>query len=270
MPTPFFSVITATHLRSPLLERALLSLREQSFTNFETIVVADALDAGTAAVCAQHLREHDVFVKRSGRPGPAESRNVGLSMARGEWLMFLDDDDSFQAHHLETAHRRITQPLSEAERAARVLFSDFEVVAENREQQPITPLSRNAVPLKAMPVPMLHVKNFIPNNALVFHRTVLEGCRVDVHLESQEDWDFLLAVCSKAMPCHYEGGGAVVHKDYVNAGTRRGTQAAANDNTALVDFLHIYRRWRAPTPELQAQRKMLIKSAGLDCPVAWL
>ncbi|MEO8154475.1 MAG: glycosyltransferase family A protein [Rhizobacter sp.] len=269
MPIPFFSVITATHLRAPLLERALTSLRQQTFQDFEIIVVADALDAGTATVCAQHLREHDVFIKRNGQRGPAESRNIGMGLARGEWVVFLDDDDTFAPHHLQTAHRRITQPGNEAERQSRVLFSDFEVITENREQSPIAPLSRAGVPLKAQSVASVHVKNFIPNNALVYHRLSIEGLHVDTHLESQEDWDFVLAVCSRHTPVYYEGGGAVVHKDYVNPGTRRGTQATSNDNTVIADFLHIYRRWRAPTPELQAQRQALIKTVGLDLPASW-
>jgi glycosyltransferase involved in cell wall biosynthesis len=268
-PAPFFSIITATHLRSSLLERSLQSLRQQTFQDFELIVVADALDAGTAAVCAQMLREQDVFIKRNGKGGPADSRNMGMRLARGEWVLFLDDDDSFHPHHLQTLHRRITQPQNEAERQARVLYSDFEVQTENREVQPMAVLSRNAALIKSQPVAALHVKNFIPNNALAFHRLTLEGCEVDPHLESQEDWDFLLAVCAKATPCYYEGGGAVVHKDYVNPGTRRGTQTAANNNTVIVDFLHIYRRWRAPTPELAAQRQQLIKTVGLDLPVNW-
>jgi glycosyltransferase involved in cell wall biosynthesis len=266
---PFFSVIVATHLRSTLLERALRSLRAQTFTDFEIVVVADALDAGTAAVAAQWLQERDLFVKRSGAPGPAESRNLALRLASGEWLMFLDDDDTFAPHHLEVAHRRITQPPSEAERGARLLFSDFEVVTENREQAQPAPLSRTPVPLQGNEVAGLHVKNFIPNNALVYHRQTLADCRVDPHLDSQEDWDFLLGACANATPTWYAGGGAVVHKDYINPGMRRGTQTTSNNSTVIVDFLHIYRRWRAPTPQLQAARKALIKSVGLDLPVEW-
>ena len=264
---PFFSVITATHLRAPLLERALLSLRAQTCSDFELIVVADALDAVTAEVAARHLREQDLFIKRNGAPGPAASRNMGLDLARGEWLMFLDDDDSLLPHHLAHTQRHILQ--AGAGPAPQVLFSNVEVVTENREQAPPTLLSRATLELQAHPVSNLYLKNFIPNNALVFRRALLDACRVDPHLESQEDWDFLLAVCARALPSWYPGGGAVVHKDYVNPGNRRGTQTASKDNTVIADFLHVYRRWRAPTPELQAQRQALIKSVGLDLPVSW-
>jgi cellulose synthase/poly-beta-1,6-N-acetylglucosamine synthase-like glycosyltransferase len=57
---PFFSIITATHLRPALLARNLRSLCAQTFQDFEVIVVADALDGGTAAICAELRREQDV------------------------------------------------------------------------------------------------------------------------------------------------------------------------------------------------------------------
>ncbi|HEY0820211.1 MAG TPA: glycosyltransferase family A protein [Rhizobacter sp.] len=263
---PFFSVITATHLRSALLARNLRSLRAQTFQDFEVIVVADALDGGTASVCAELLREQDVFLKRNGRGGPALSRNVGLSLARGEWVVFLDDDDTFGPRHLQHAHARIT---AAGEPGAKVLFSDFDLLTEDRSKDLHAVLSRARVNLGGQPVESLYAKNFIPNNALVFHRLALEGCEVDPHLKSQEDWDFLLAVCERHLPVHYAGGEAVVHKDYVNPGTRRGNSDAANDTSVVLDFLHVYKRWPAPTPALKAQRQELLKTAGLALPLEW-
>ncbi len=268
-PTPVFSVLVTTHLRAALLERALQSVRAQTFQDFEIVVVADALDADTAAVCARQLRECDVFAKRNGRPGPAESRNLAMRLARGEWLCFLDDDDTYGPGHLQAAHACITQPAQEAQRHARVLFSDFDVQTEDRARQPIAVHDRKRVPIGTLPVESLYVKNFIPNNALFFHRLALEGCEVDAHLKSQEDWDFILGVCGRHRPVHYEGGQAVVHKDYVNPGARRGQSQAANDHTVVLDFLHVYRRWPAPNAQLKAARQGLLNQAGLSLPVEW-
>lgn len=265
-PTPVFTVIVTTHLRAALLDRALRSLREQTFQDFETVVVADALDAETAAVCARQLRPQDVFVKRSGAPGPARSRNLALQLARGEWVTFLDDDDTYGPGHLATALAQIQQ---HAAQGVRVLFSDFDILTEDRTQAPVVPQGRARIALGTQAVTSLYAKNFIPNNALVFHRLALEGCEVDPHLKSQEDWDFLLAVCARHLPVHYAGGEAVVHKDYVNPGTRRGNSEAANDTSVVLDFLHVYKRWPAPTPELKAQRQELLKTAGLALPLEW-
>ncbi|MFG6466223.1 glycosyltransferase family 2 protein [Roseateles sp. BYS87W] len=260
---PFFSIVMATHARAQTLRRALLSLRQQTCTDYEVLLVADVLDADTAQVTADLLGANDIFIKRNGAPGPAESRNLGLQHARGEWVIFLDDDDTLLPHHLQTLQAHCEAP------GAQALFTDVTIVTEDRRQPGMPELSRQVVPLGGVDVNTLWVKNFIPLHCLAYRRTLLQGLRFDTHLASQEDWDWLLAVCSRAMPVYVPGGGAVMHKDFVNPGMRRGQQESSNNTTVVQDFLHVYRRWPAPTPELKAARGGLIQSVGLALPVDW-
>lgn len=263
MSAPFFSIVMATHHRPATLARAIASLRAQSCQDYEILLVADALDADTAAVVARDLGATDTFVKRTGKNGPADSRNQGLALARGEWLLFLDDDDTFEPHHLATLKPH-------CERAdAQVLFTDVTVVTEDRQQPGIPELGRQVTPLGGADVSMLWVKNFIPLHCLAYRRSLLQGLSFDAHLASQEDWDWLLGVCSRAMPVHVPCGGAVMHKDYVNPGARRGQQESSNNTTVVLDFLHVYRRWPAPTPALKEARAGLLKGVGLALPVEW-
>jgi len=263
MTTPFFSIVMATHLRAATLARAIASLRAQTCADFEILLVADELDAETAAVVARDLVPTDSFLKRTGAKGPAESRNRGLAMARGEWVVFLDDDDTFQPHHLA-----VLKP--HCERAdARVLFTDITVVTEDRQKPGIPELGRQASSFAPADLNTLWVKNFIPLHCLAYRRSLLQGLTFDAHLASQEDWDWLLGVCSRAMPVHVPGGGAVMHKDYVNPGARRGQQESSNNTTVVLDFLHVYRRWPAPTPELKAARAGLLAGVGLALPQDW-
>ena len=254
----------ATHLRPKLLRRALASLQAQTFQDFETIVVADAWDGDSALAAAELLRPADRFLKRNGAPGPALSRNAALDMARGEWVVFLDDDDSFLPGHLQTVHTHAQDPT------VQLLFSDCTVITEDRSLPGMPALSQLQLSLIGKPTDALWVKNFIPNHALAYRRSLLgDDCRFDAHLASQEDWDFLLAALSRAPLRPFAGGGAVMHKDYVNPGTRRGTKESSNNSTVLLDFLHSYRRWQAPTEALKAQRQALLKGVGLDLPLAW-
>ena len=263
-PAPFFSVLIATHLRSALLRRSLNSLRAQTFQDFEIIVVADAWDADSAVAAVDLLRPCDRFLKRSGAPGPALSRNAALDMACGEWVVFLDDDDTFLPSHLQTVHVEACDP------AAQLLFSDCAVIIEDRSLPGMPALSQQQLSLIGNNTDALWVKNFIPNHALAYRRSLLgEDCRFDAHLASQEDWDFLLSALSRALPQPFAGGGAVMHKDYVNPGTRRGMQENSNNSTVVLDFLHSYRRWPAPTEALKLQRQALLKGVGLDLPLAW-
>lgn len=261
---PFFSVVMPTHLRPALLRRSLQSLRQQSFRDFEVIVVADAWDRESGAVAAELLGPDDSFIKRQGEPGPAASRNLGVQMARGEWLLFLDDDDRFLPHHLQAVHAQAQQPGSA------VLFTDCEVVTEDRNQPGIPAASREQLSLVNRDVNALWVRNFIPNHALAYKRSVLEGCFYDPHLASLEDWDFLLAVLSRSTPRPFSGGGVVMHKDYVNPGYRRGTQETSSNSIVVLDYLHIYRRWPAPSAELRAERQDLLAGMGMNLPIEWL
>lgn len=261
---PFFSIVVPTHLRPVLLKRSLQSLRQQTFQDFEIIVVADSWDRESATVVTDLLGPDDSFTKRQGDPGPAMSRNLGMQLARGEWLLFLDDDDRFLPHHLEAVHDQAQL------QGSAVLFTDCEVVTEDRNKRGIPPISREQHSLVTRDVDALWVKNFIPIHALAYKRSVLEGCLFDLHLASLEDWDFLLSVLSRSRPRPFSGGGAVMHKDYVNPGNRRGTQEDSRNSIVVLDHLYIYRRWPAPSPELRIERQNLLTSMGMKLPVEWL
>ncbi len=261
--TPYFSIVMATHDRPETLARAIQSVRAQTLASVEILLVADALDSETASVMARSLAPSDSFLKRSGASGPALSRNAGLAMARGEWVIFLDDDDTLEPHHLATL-RPHCEPAE-----AQVLFTDVTIVTEDRAQPGIPELGRQLTRFDAQDTSSLWVKNFIPLHCLAYRRSLLQGLSFDAHLASQEDWDFLLGVCSRAMPHYVPGGGAVMHKDYVNPGMRRGQQETSNNTTVVLDFLHVYRRWPAPTPELKAARAGLLQGVGLSLPADW-
>lgn len=263
MSAPFFSVIVPTHRRPELLRRALSSVLGQSCRDFELVVIDDAGDAATALAAAELLRPADTFLRRAGAPGPAGSRNAGLDLARGEWIVFLDDDDALMPGHLAAIQAEARTG------AGPVLFCDCEVVTEDRGVPGTPALTRELVKLGALDVHTLWVKNAIPPHALAYRRTVLDGIRVDPYMDSVEDWEFLLAVCERALPRHCAAAGVIQHVDRVNKGNRRSTSEAATGSRVVLDYLYTYRRRPAPTPELRARRKELFKSVGMDLPAEW-
>ena len=91
---PCISFIVPVYNMERLLPRALRSLRAQTLTDFEAILINDGSKDGSAALCAQAAAE-DARFRFIDQPngGVAAARNAGLNAARGEYIFFLDPDD---------------------------------------------------------------------------------------------------------------------------------------------------------------------------------
>jgi glycosyltransferase involved in cell wall biosynthesis len=95
---PLISVIVPTFNRVELLKETVQSVRNQTFRDFELIVVNDGSSDGTAPWLSA---QPDLRVVTQRNSGIAASRNMGASVARGRWLAFLDHDDLWARDKLE-------------------------------------------------------------------------------------------------------------------------------------------------------------------------
>lgn len=86
---PFFSVIIPAYNSAKYICKALESIQNQSFTDYELIVVCDACLDDTFKIA--HDYTDKVYITNFGSAGAA--RNVGIEHATGEWILFMDDDD---------------------------------------------------------------------------------------------------------------------------------------------------------------------------------
>ena len=104
MQKPLVSILMATYNRAHLIAETLRSVQAQSFINFECIIIDDGGADNTAAVLAPFLEDvRFSFRKRpnnygKGLPG---CRNFGLDIAKGNFIIFFDDDDIVHPRNLE-------------------------------------------------------------------------------------------------------------------------------------------------------------------------
>jgi glycosyltransferase involved in cell wall biosynthesis len=99
--SPRVSVVVPTFQRRDLVQEALASIVSQTYRDFEVIVVDDGSTDGTREALAGWGDQ----IQYSWQPnrGAAAARNTGLELARGELVAFLDSDDLWLPHHLQTA-----------------------------------------------------------------------------------------------------------------------------------------------------------------------
>ena len=94
-PYPSLTVVIATHDNRALLFQALDGLSRQTKTpaaEFDVVVVADGCNDGTVAALREVSTAFELTVIENVRSGLAAARNRGLAQARGEVVLFLDDD----------------------------------------------------------------------------------------------------------------------------------------------------------------------------------
>jgi len=93
---PKVSIIVPTHNRAAMLGGALESILKQGFTDWETLVVANGCRDRTAEVVGRYRNDPRFgFLEVAESIGGAAARNLGLDLARGEYIAFLDDDDEW-------------------------------------------------------------------------------------------------------------------------------------------------------------------------------
>lgn len=92
---PFFTVVIPIYDRVDVVREAIQSILQQSFLNFELLLICDASPPDTMEVVDKYSDHPQVrifrFSENSGNP--CKGRNKGIRMARGEFLLFLDSDD---------------------------------------------------------------------------------------------------------------------------------------------------------------------------------
>lgn len=102
--SPFFSVVVPVYNKEPHIARAINSILNQTFQDFEVIIVCDPSTDNSNAEVAK-FKDPRIRVLHRDEPGPGgyAARNLGIKEAQGEWIAFLDADDEWCKENLEVA-----------------------------------------------------------------------------------------------------------------------------------------------------------------------
>ncbi len=250
-----FTIIVPTHERPILLRRTLQSLIAQTYKDFKVIVVDDSSRYVPPYEELNALGGRHTYIIRSGNRGPAASRNMGLRLLDDDYVIFLDDDDTFEPGHLEA--------LAEAIGDARppLVFCDFQVQHEDRDVMPPRLMQREMISIAGVTRDSVYVLNRIPNSCLAYRRDVVQGLNFPGDMDLYEDWDFLLQCVEQHDLVHVNAASVVIHKSQPTSeeNLRRGN---SQDEKLLACTLQLYRKYTAPNTLVEQARRDLLTSAG--------
>lgn len=178
------SIIITTHDRPHLLPRAVESARA-SGNNVEIVVVDDASSDETAEVCQSLSGINYVRVERN--QGVAGARNIGLVASSGEYVSFLDDDDTRMA---DSVDRQID--ILETDPQAGMIYG--QAIYGDQEGNPTDRLYPVDCPKGDLFWKLL-CRNFIPCGSAVFRRSCLSRVGLlDAAIPGLDDWDLWVRI----------------------------------------------------------------------------
>lgn len=188
---PLVSIIIPTFNRAEALNRCLDSLIDQTFKDFEVLVCDDGSTDKTKEIVEKFTSSLNIqyyYDKNFG--GPARPRNIGIKMARGKYVAFLDSDDWWLSEKLAVS----VEALDAGED---LVYHDLYVFYENKSKS--TKLKKLMTRELVHPVfdDLLLNGNAINNSSVVVRKSILEkagNISEDVDLISVEDYDYWLHV----------------------------------------------------------------------------
>lgn len=178
------SVLIPAYNCEKTIRRAIQSVLQQTFRDFELIIVDDGSQDGTAEVIKTIVDPRIKYVRHPQNSGEAEARNTAVRSASGRYVAFLDSDDEWFPEKLSRQMEAIQNKRDEiiANVTGYYLFDEFDI---KRKEIPSRPVSWHKHLLMGC--------GLGPGTTLVVSREAFEkiGC-YDPSLPRYTDWDWLL------------------------------------------------------------------------------
>lgn len=179
---PFVSIIMPVFNRKEVVLNAINSVLNQTYADFELIIVDDASSDGTKELLNSiDHRKIRVFTHETNL-GSSYARNTGLKKSKGDIIMYLDSDNEWDSKYIETMVGAFNElPDADAVYSGQLIYDNCE--------EPIS------MRFGAFNKSLLHNANYIDINCFCHKRHVLDELgRFDETLNRMVDWDFILRI----------------------------------------------------------------------------
>ena len=98
---PYFSIIIPSFNRTHIIDRAIQGVLQQTFQDFEILIVDDGSTDNTQAIVKEYSADLKIKYIYQNNQGVCSARNTGAKEANGAYLIFLDSDDTVEKSWLQ-------------------------------------------------------------------------------------------------------------------------------------------------------------------------
>lgn len=188
---PKISVIIPVYGVEKYIAKCIESIKNQTFTNFEAILINDGTKDNSVAVAEDAIAGDVRFIilhKENGGQGSA--RNLGLDNARGDYIAFIDSDDWVEPRYLQAMYEKIAEEDADV-CACDVLYVDINgKIVREFKNNPLGYYENNDYLMACW-----YISNFMWDK--LFKSEVFDGVRFDTSMRTNEDVYLLFGLLYK-------------------------------------------------------------------------
>lgn len=238
------SVIIPTYNRAASIAASIQSILDQTWQNYEIIVVDDGSTDNTRQVVENFADDRIRYIYLEQNSGPSRARNEGIRQAKYEFIAFLDSDDEWLPQKLE----KQMQVMLNAPETVGLVYCRVRTRKEDGDEIVSPSFALKKEQLEGKLLMNLVGGNVIDTTTILIRRQCLEQTGgFDEELRCLEDWELVLRIAEK-------WGFGFVDEILVDAYISEGGVSSNSKGYVLTRCYMIAKYW-----ELMAQRNILNK-----------
>lgn len=185
---PQVSIIIPTYNRRHVIQRALKSILEQTYQDFEIIIIDDCSSDNTEHVISPIRDSRIKYMRLDKQKGAAFARNVGIREAQGCYIGFADSDDEWHSFKLQ----KQIDYLMKSDGQTGLVYSSVWRVKDGCKRLFPAECRHNTVPMYIHE--KLLYRNFITIHVLLRRECLEKAGLFDENLPRLQDWDLWLRI----------------------------------------------------------------------------
>lgn len=230
---PKVSIIVPCYNQAQFLPEALQSVLNQTYENWECIIVNDGSPDNTKEVAQKWVKKDPRFIylfKENG--GLSSARNAGLNIANGDFIQFLDADDCLDERKFELSLKAVSEMnLTKP----KIVISNFRMfIADfNQSSPPFCVLKEGCFTFEKMLFGWDYEFN-IPIHCGFFDSYFFKNFRFNEDLKAKEDWVMWLCLFKQKLECTFINQPFAFYRIHANSMTKEKSLMAENHMNAIL------------------------------------
>lgn len=225
------SIIIPCYNQAEFIEDTLKSVFDQTYQDWECLLIDDGSTDDTAALCEKWVRKDSRFrYYKKENSGVCATRNYGLKVYKGDYIQFLDGDDCIHETKLE---KSIKQVIASPE--INMVFTNFEMFTHSVKETrpPYCDLKKEYFTKESV----LYLWNevfSIPIHCGFIKREILNGITFPIELTAQEDWFFWITVFGRDVKVAFIDSALAFYR--INPKSRTFSKSILNDQMKVYEM----------------------------------